>query len=124
MPRKIQLSLNGSPTPVNALINTGGWSSMNDTGNFYQDSSSKLIDPETINNSLSQLRLLSGKGNSNNVNEPQPSHPRASTSSRQNNENPCVQRGQIQDARTAAENAIIEAEHFKARIQQPNRGKD
>ena len=35
-----------------------------------------------------------------------------------------IQRGQIKDAREVAENAILEAERYKARIQQLNRGKE
>ena len=67
-----------------------------------------FYDPESINNTLTRLRIVSGQ------------QPRASTSRLDNNEE---RREQISNARNIAENAIIEAERHKARIQQPNRGK-
>ena len=60
--------------------------------------------PESINETLTKLRIVSGQ---------------ASTSRNETTE----QREQLNNAKTAAENAIIEAERHKARVQQPNRGR-
>ena len=69
----------------------------------YRQSSQK-VNSEDINNTLSQLRLFADNRRS------------------EANQQEAQQRGQIQEAREVADQAIIEAERFKARVQQPNRG--
>ena len=73
------------------------------------------VNPDEINNTLSQLRVFADenrRNTSDRVNQP--------TTSR--NHNDVQQHEQIRNAHEAADRAIIEAERYKARIQQPNRG--
>ena len=72
----------------------------------YQNTPNKY-DPDSINDTLTQLRIISGQSNNN------PSRQGRPSTSRQEESN--EQREQINDARNAAERAIIEAERHKAR---------
>ena len=101
------LTLNGSPIQNNQMNST--MYSTNTKSNWTNNekpsiASNTRVDPEAINDTLSQLRLISGIEGVN-------------TDERRNRE-------QIKDARSAADNTILQAERFKARIQQPNRGKE
>ena len=72
--------------------------------------------PEQINDTLSQLRIISGIRAQSTNNESQ-----QAKSAREERE----RKNQIKEARSAADNAILDAERFKARIQHPqNRGND
>ena len=84
----------------------------------------RSVDPEMINNSLSQLRLIAGSRTDQRRSVPVSSSPKASGSADPKLSEGQGEKQQIKDARNAAERAIIEAEKFKARIQQPNRGKE
>ena len=83
-------------------------------------------DPDTINDTLSQLRLISEsnaqsgtrfeRGETSRHDEPRPS------TSRENGKK--LQQEQMNDAKKMAERAILEAERVRARIQQPNKGEN
>ena len=73
--------------------------------------SPNVFSPDTINETLTQLRIISDQKNEKD----------AATSRRRQE---IEQRDQISNAKGMAEAAILEAERHRARVQQPNRGKD
>ena len=84
--------------------------------------SQNLISAESIDNTLSKLHLIAdGRGKEDD------DQPRASTSQQASQAMPDQQnqqREQMRDAKKIAESAILHAERFRARIHQPNRGKE
>ena len=115
----VAMDLSGSPSPIELnskfqcpILTTPVYNDSKFSNSYFPADSQNeghkqqfSVDPEYIDNSLSKLRIISDERRRN-----------TSTEERK-------QRNQIQDAREAAESAILQAERYKARIQQPNRGK-
>ena len=116
--------LNGSPQTGNRIGQNLDYtmsSIRNDHDHNTQEKQRQLhnstLNSEMINDTLSKLRLLSDrKMGELSVKEPTSAATATATAGNRH------QHDQIRDARNAADNAILEAERFKARIQQPNRG--
>ena len=100
--RKDNLNLTGTPPPTNSRLSNFlvGVS----TDNKSEFSTNNRID-DSINETLSQLRLISDE-----------KRRRSEGGHTEQNQQ------QMRDAKRVAENAILDAERFRARIQQPNRG--
>ena len=103
-------NLAGTPLPLQYTADSMRRDSRGEFPSFQHELNSKTADPESINETLSKLRLLTGQNEAV-----------ASTSRAGDNRQ---QQEQMNQAREVADRAILEAERFKARIQQPNRGKD
>ena len=106
--------LKGSPLPMlyNSYVVQSSTPKLNDThdnpfnlveaGNIVEK-----VNPDTIDSTLSKLRIIADA--------------KLSSSAKEEVQK---QEEQIREARQAAESAILQAERYKARIQQPNRGKE
>ena len=101
--------LNGTPSPCMPFAPMN-CSTMNETN--MNEQAAQTYNYDTINDGLSYLRYIAdAKGD-------QPSTSRRNGDRAEERR----QKEQINDARKAAESAILQAERYKARIQQPNKG--
>ena len=104
--RRMERHLNASPSVTQIAEN-------------YEDSSPKLdSQEEQINNRISNLRLIAAQKDGQPDSRRQSAgEPRPSTSQKDGHDGQ-----QARNARKVAEEAILEAERFRASIQQPNKG--